>query len=76
MLKTQESSVVSYVTNLTGLARLKCCSVKALWVSSHIVSLSGDVEENPGPTNQYNENKLPICRQPSFITSIQIVSKW
>ena len=46
---------------MTGLARLKCSSLKALWVSSRIVSLSGDVEKNPGPTNQCNENRNANC---------------
>ena len=60
--KHKKVPVVSYITNLTGLARLKCFSLKALWVSSRIVSLSGDIEKNPGPTNQYNENRNANCQ--------------
>ena len=45
---------------MTGLARLKCSGLKALWVSRPIVSLSGDVEKTPGPTNQCNEMKTEM----------------
>ena len=30
---------VSYMTNMTGLARLKCSSLKALWVSGRTLQL-------------------------------------
>ena len=59
--KHKKLPVVSYITNMTGLARLKCSSLKVLWVSSRIVSLSGDVEKNPGPTNQCHENRNANC---------------
>ena len=49
--KHKKAPVASYVINMTGLARLKCSSLKVSWVSSRIVSLSGDIEKNPGPTN-------------------------
>ena len=52
---------VSYITNMTGLTRLKCSSLKVLWVSSRIVSLRGDVEKNLGPTNQCNESRNANC---------------
>ena len=59
--KHKKVPVISYTTNVTGLARLKCSRLKALWVSSRIVSLTGDVEKNPGPTNQCNENRNANC---------------
>lgn len=59
--KHKKVPVVSYITNMTGLARLKCSSLKALWVFDRIVSLSGDVEKNPGPTYQCNENTNANC---------------
>ena len=59
--KHKKVPVVSYITNMTGLARLKCSRLKALWVLSRIVSLSGDVEKNPGPTNQCNESRNANC---------------
>ena len=59
--KHKKVPVVSYVSNLTGLTRLKCSSVKVLRVSIRIFSLRGDVKENPGPTNQYNENRNTNC---------------
>lgn len=64
---------VCHITNQTGLARLKSSRVKALWVSSHIISLSGDVEKNPGPTNQNNNsinaNYLPVANTFSLLES-------
>ena len=59
--KHKKVPVVSYITNMTGLARLKCSSLEVLWVLSRIVTLSGDVEKNPGPTNQCNENRNANC---------------
>jgi len=34
------------------LKKLKCCRVETYCVSHRVISLSGDVEENPGPSNQ------------------------
>jgi len=69
--KHKKVPVVCYITNQTGLARLKSSSVKALWVSTRLISLSGDVEKNPGPTNQNNENinanNLPVANTVSLL---------
>ena len=71
--KHNKVPVVCHITNQTGLARLKSSSVKALWVSSRIISLSGDVEKNPGPTNQNNNsinaNYLPVANTVSLLES-------
>ena len=71
--KHKKVAVVSYITNMTGLARLKCSSLKVLWVSSRILSLSGDVEKNPGPTYQCNEirnaNWLSVANRVSLLES-------
>ena len=59
--KHKKVPVVSHITNMTGLVRLKCSSLNALWASSRIVSLSGDVEKYPGPTNQLSGNRNVNC---------------
>lgn len=72
--KHKKVPVVCYITNHTGLARLKSSSVEALWVSCCIISLSGDVDKNPGPTNHNNENinyanYLPVANTVSLLES-------
>ena len=48
-------------TNSYGLQKLKCSQMQTPWVSCRIISLSGDVAENPGPFNQCHDNVNAAC---------------
>lgn len=48
-------------TDERGLKKLQCHCVKILWVADRTISLSGDVEKNPGPSTQMNIDKNDSC---------------
>ena len=48
---------------------LKCSCVQIVWVADCIITFSGDIEENPGPFTQTNNDK-----NASFAKSVNSVS--
>ena len=46
-----------------GSKKFHCSSVQLLWVAHRIITLSGDVEENPGPFTQTNNDKKVLCSE-------------
>ena len=39
----------------------QCSCVQILWVAHHIITLSGDIDETPGPFTQTNNDKNVSC---------------
>ena len=58
-----KKSVACVHTDEHGLKKLTCSCVQILWVAHRIIALSGDVEENPGPFTQINNDKNAPCAQ-------------
>ena len=48
----------------TGLEKMKNCQFQTYLVSSQLISLSEDVEQNPGPSDQRNRN---VCDSMSLL---------
>ena len=59
--RKHKKSVAYVYTDEYGLKKLKCSCVQILWVAHRIVALSGDVEKNPGPSTQINNEKNAPC---------------
>lgn len=59
--KHKKVPVVCLGSNSWSLQKLKCSHMQTLWVSCRIISLSGDVAENPGPFNQSHDNVNVAC---------------
>ena len=59
--RKHKKSVACVYTDEHGLKKLKCSCVQILCVAQHIIALSGDVEENPGPCTQINNDKNAQC---------------
>ena len=46
--------------------------MQILWVAHHIIALSGDVEENPGPFTQINNDKnVPCTKQVNSVSLLE-----
>lgn len=59
--RKHKKSVACVYTDEHGLKKLKCSCVQILCVAQRIIALSGDVEENPGPCTQINNDKNAQC---------------
>ena len=59
--RKHKKSVACVYTDEHGLNKLKCSCVQILCVAQRIIALSGDVEENPGPCTQINNDKNAQC---------------
>ena len=64
--RKHKKSVACVNTDEHGLKKLKCSCVQILWVAHLIIALSGDVEENPGPFTQINNDKNAPCANKSI----------
>ena len=58
-----KKAVACVYIDLKGSKKLHCSCVQLLWVAHHIITLSGDVEENPGPFTQTNNDKKVFCSE-------------
>ena len=56
-----KKSVACVYTDEHGLKKLQYSCVQILWVARHIITLSGDIEENRGPFTQTNNDKNVSC---------------
>ncbi|KAL9956871.1 hypothetical protein ACROYT_G038421 [Oculina patagonica] len=56
-----KNCVACVYTDEHGLKKLQCYCVQILWVAHRTISLSGDVEKNPGPSAQTNIDKNDSC---------------
>ena len=54
-----------------GLKKLKLFFPHTLWVSSRMLLLSGDIEQNPGPFNQCTDNLNGVC--PSTTNTVSLL---
>ena len=53
--------VACIYTDEHGLKKLQCSYVQVLWVAYSNITISGDVEKNPGPFTQTNNDKSLSC---------------
>ena len=53
--------VACIYTDEHGLKKLQCSYVQVLWVAYRNITISGDVEKNPGPFTQTNNDKNVSC---------------
>ena len=56
-----KKSVACIYTDEHGLKKLQCPYVQVLWVAYRNIIISGDVEKNPGPFTQTNNDKNVSC---------------
>ena len=52
--------------------KLKQCEVEAYDISGRVICLSGDIEENPGPSHEENTNSILKAHGASLANSVSL----
>ena len=68
--KHKKVPLCCFYTNECGLKQLKLFFPHTLWVSSRMLLLSGDIEQNPGPFNQCTDNINRVCSSTTNTVSL------
>ena len=54
-----------------GSKKFHCSSVQLLWVAHLIIALSGDIEENPGPFTETNNDKVLCSKSVNTVSLLE-----
>ena len=69
--QSTKKSVACIYTDEHGLKKLQCSYVQVLWVAYSNITISGDVEKNPGPFTQTNNDKSLSCTK--LVNSVSLL---